>query len=146
MSDEDDDVDLPEGTTINVVVAVACPECRHQVDVDMTEGDGGSWCVDAQDRFPNCEECGTAFEVPLPTIAERGTTGEWPPSPDVLCREKTAALDERLDRLAEFATDLGFQGHAETVTITRQRVRDLTESYLAACAENDSLRARLGKP
>lgn len=68
----------------------------------------------------------------------------FPPEPETACREASdiviAALNGGLSKLV---AESGMMGLNDTIRAATGRIRDLTSSYLDACAENDRLRASI---
>lgn len=70
----------------------------------------------------------------------RSEPDEYPPSPEMACRERADQVKANLRDLLNRQPGL-FAGYREAVVEAIKEIDDLAESYLACCADNDRLRA-----
>lgn len=61
------------------------------------------------------------------------------PEHDSAVRESCRRVQSDMRELAEFARQAGYPGYADKCRNASERVKSLTESYLAACDEVDRL-------
>lgn len=81
---------------------------------------------------------------PLYISPQNGDEQVYPPEPETVCRETSENVIADLNGgLSELVAKSGMMGLNDTIRSATNRIRNLTESYLAACADNDRLRASL---
>lgn len=144
MSDDETDHHHPAETIAPTEVSVPCPHCGAKRTFDfmqIEEDDSGCFSIGDEHRYDRCEGCdemvdyGAVWLRPIPEVVR-----EFPPSPDRACMEKSAFILERLEHLWLEALHKLPEGLLDVISQAKAQIRDLTESYLDACAENDRLR------